>query len=157
MAVQLQQAIAVGSYLIQQRLQGKKRFPLVLMLEPLFRCNLACTGCGKIQHPKDILKQNLSPDDCFAAVEECGVPVVSIPGGAVPRLQARPGVQLCSRPHTSRRTGLPPLDALPTVLREAGAPGLVRGVECSTQPASHPPALIRRPAQWGPLRRSRPG
>ncbi|NEQ98954.1 MAG: adenosyl-hopene transferase HpnH [Cyanothece sp. SIO2G6] len=81
MAVQLRQAIAVGSYLIRQRLQGKKRFPLVLMLEPLFRCNLACTGCGKIQHPKDILKRNLSPEDCFAAVEECGAPVVSIPGG----------------------------------------------------------------------------
>ncbi|MGK7891523.1 MAG: adenosyl-hopene transferase HpnH [Leptolyngbyaceae cyanobacterium] len=81
MAVQLRQAIAVGSYLISQRLQGKKRFPLVLMLEPLFRCNLACTGCGKIQHPKEILKQNLSPEDCFAAVDECGAPVVSIPGG----------------------------------------------------------------------------
>ncbi|MFM1841535.1 MAG: hopanoid biosynthesis associated radical protein HpnH, partial [Cyanobacteriota bacterium] len=81
MAVSLKQALVVGSYIISQRLQGKKRFPLVLMLEPLFRCNLACQGCGKIQHPTEILKQNLSPEDCFRAVEECGAPVVSIPGG----------------------------------------------------------------------------
>ncbi|MGF1512203.1 MAG: adenosyl-hopene transferase HpnH [Elainellaceae cyanobacterium] len=81
MAVQLQQAASVAKYLITQRLQGRKRFPLVLMLEPLFRCNLACPGCGKIQHPKEILKQHLTPEECFAAVEECGVPVVSIPGG----------------------------------------------------------------------------
>jgi len=81
MAVQLQQAASVAKYLISQRLQGRKRFPLVLMLEPLFRCNLACPGCGKIQHPKEILKQHLTPEQCFAAVEECGVPVVSIPGG----------------------------------------------------------------------------
>lgn len=81
MAVQLQQAASVAKYLIGQRLRGNKRFPLVLMLEPLFRCNLACPGCGKIQHPKEILKQNLSPEECFAAVEECGAPVVSIPGG----------------------------------------------------------------------------
>lgn len=81
MAVSLKQALVVGSYIVGQRLQGKKRFPLVLMLEPLFRCNLACQGCGKIQHPTEILKQNLSPEDCFRAVEECGVPVVSIPGG----------------------------------------------------------------------------
>ena len=81
MAIQLQQAIAVGKYLVTQRLLGRKHFPLVLMLEPLFRCNLACSGCGKIQHPTEILKQNLTPEQCFAAVEECGAPVVSIPGG----------------------------------------------------------------------------
>lgn len=81
MAIHLQQALSVGQYLVTQRLRGRKKFPLVLMLEPLFRCNLACTGCGKIQHPTDILKQNLSPEDCFRAVEECGAPVVSIPGG----------------------------------------------------------------------------
>ncbi len=81
MAVQLQQALEVGKYIFTQRLKGRKRFPLVLMLEPLFRCNLACSGCGKIQHPTEILKQNLSPEECFAAVEECGAPVVSIPGG----------------------------------------------------------------------------
>lgn len=81
MAVQLQQAFEVGKYLVTQRLKGRKRFPLVLMLEPLFRCNLACSGCGKIQHPTDILKKNLTPEQCFTAVEECGAPVVSIPGG----------------------------------------------------------------------------
>ncbi len=81
MSIPLQQALAVGKYLVTQRLMGRKRFPLVLMLEPLFRCNLACSGCGKIQHPTDILKQNLTPEQCFTAAEECGAPVVSIPGG----------------------------------------------------------------------------
>jgi hopanoid biosynthesis associated radical SAM protein HpnH len=81
MAIPVQQAIEVGKYLLAQRLMGRKRFPLVLMLEPLFRCNLACSGCGKIQHPPEILKQHLSPEQCFAAVEECGAPIVSIPGG----------------------------------------------------------------------------
>ncbi|WP_124972909.1 adenosyl-hopene transferase HpnH, partial [Aphanothece sacrum] len=81
MAVQLKQALVVAQYIITQRLRGRKRFPLVLMLEPLFRCNLACSGCGKIQHPAEILTRNLTPEECFTAVEECGVPVVSIPGG----------------------------------------------------------------------------
>ncbi|MGG6268442.1 adenosyl-hopene transferase HpnH [Leptolyngbya sp. AN03gr2] len=81
MGVPLQQVIGVGSYLVKQRLMGRKRFPLVLMLEPLFRCNLACSGCGKIQHPVEILKQNLTPEECFKAAEECGAPIVSIPGG----------------------------------------------------------------------------
>lgn len=81
MGIHLQQAIDVGKYLITQRLHGRDKFPLVLMLEPLFRCNLACSGCGKIQHPVDILKQHLTPEQCFAAVEECGAPIVSIPGG----------------------------------------------------------------------------
>ena len=58
-----------------------KRYPLVLMLEPLFRCNLECAGCGKIQYPTEILKQQLTPEQCFAAVDECGAPMVSIPGG----------------------------------------------------------------------------
>ncbi|NEO12765.1 MULTISPECIES: adenosyl-hopene transferase HpnH [unclassified Moorena] len=81
MAIQIQQALDVGKYIVTQRLLGRKRFPLVLMLEPLFRCNLACSGCGKIQHPTEILKRQLTPEECFAAVKECGVPVVSIPGG----------------------------------------------------------------------------
>jgi hopanoid biosynthesis associated radical SAM protein HpnH len=81
LAIQLQQALIVGKYLVTQRLLGRKHFPLVLMLEPLFRCNLACSGCGKIQHPTEILKQHLTPEACFAAAEECGAPVVSIPGG----------------------------------------------------------------------------
>lgn len=81
MAIHLQQALEVGKYIVTQRLKGRKKYPLVLMLEPLFRCNLACPGCGKIQHPNEILKQNLTPEQCFAAAEECGAPIVSIPGG----------------------------------------------------------------------------
>ncbi|MFN0197614.1 MAG: adenosyl-hopene transferase HpnH [Planctomycetaceae bacterium] len=81
MGVPLSQMWTVASYVIRQRLNGRKRYPLVLMLEPLFRCNLACAGCGKIQYPAEILKKNLSPDDCFRAVDECGAPIVSIPGG----------------------------------------------------------------------------
>ena len=81
MAIHLQQAFEVGKYLLAQRIRGRQRFPLVLMLEPLFRCNLACVGCGKIQHPVDILSRQLTPEQCFAAAEECGAPVVSIPGG----------------------------------------------------------------------------
>lgn len=81
MAINLQQALEVGKYLVTQRLKGRKKFPLVLMLEPLFRCNLACPGCGKIQHPNEILKRNLTPEECFTAAEECGAPVVAIPGG----------------------------------------------------------------------------
>jgi hopanoid biosynthesis associated radical SAM protein HpnH len=71
----------VATYVLKQKLQGRKRYPFVLMLEPLFRCNLACAGCGKIQYPAHILKQELSPEECFKAVEECGTPMVSIPGG----------------------------------------------------------------------------
>ena len=71
----------VASYVLKQRLRGRKRYPLVLMLEPLFRCNLACAGCGKIQYPADILRKHLTPDECFKAVDECGAPIVSIPGG----------------------------------------------------------------------------
>src|SRR6202161_4609167 len=71
----------VSSYVISQKLKGRKQYPLVLMLEPLLRCNLACAGCGKIQYPAHILKKNLSPEECFRAVDECGAPIVSIPGG----------------------------------------------------------------------------
>src|SRR6201998_1272924 len=71
----------VASYVVKQKLARRKRYPLVLMLEPLFRCNLACAGCGKIQYPAHILKKDLTPEECFKAVDECGAPVVSIPGG----------------------------------------------------------------------------
>jgi hopanoid biosynthesis associated radical SAM protein HpnH len=71
----------VATYVLKQKLAGKKRYPLVLMLEPLFRCNLACAGCGKIQYPAHVLKRQLTPEECFKAVEECGVPTVAIPGG----------------------------------------------------------------------------
>lgn len=81
MAVPVSQMWTVASYVLRQRMRGVERYPLVLMLEPLFRCNLACAGCGKIQFPADILKQHLSPEQCFHAVDECGAPMVSIPGG----------------------------------------------------------------------------
>jgi hopanoid biosynthesis associated radical SAM protein HpnH len=75
------QKLFVGSYVVRQRLVGRKRYPLVLMLEPLFRCNLACAGCGKIDYPDPILHQNLPLEDALGAVDECGAPVVSIAGG----------------------------------------------------------------------------
>ena len=81
MGVPISQMWTVASYIVGKRLKGEKRYPLVLMLEPLFRCNLACAGCGKVQYPPHILKKELSPEECFRAVEESGVPMVSIPGG----------------------------------------------------------------------------
>jgi hopanoid biosynthesis associated radical SAM protein HpnH len=81
MGIPIAQMIAVTGYVLKQKAARKKRYPLVLMLEPLFRCNLACAGCGKIQYSAEILRQHLSPDQCFKAAEECGAPMVSIPGG----------------------------------------------------------------------------
>jgi hopanoid biosynthesis associated radical SAM protein HpnH len=81
MSVPLSQMWTVASYVVRQRLSGRMRYPLVLMLEPLFRCNLACAGCGKIQYPAHVLKRHLSVEECLGAVEECGAPMVSIPGG----------------------------------------------------------------------------
>ncbi|HLL26106.1 MAG TPA: adenosyl-hopene transferase HpnH [Xanthobacteraceae bacterium] len=81
MGIPLLQKVLVGSYVMRQRLAGRKRYPLVLMLEPLFRCNLACAGCGKIDYPDEILHQNMSVKDALGAVDECGAPVVSIAGG----------------------------------------------------------------------------
>ncbi|MDB5370082.1 MAG: hpnH [Roseomonas sp.] len=75
------QAVRIGAYLLRRHLSGRKRYPLVLMLEPLFRCNLACAGCGKIDYPDEILNQRLSYDDCMSAIDECGAPVISIAGG----------------------------------------------------------------------------
>jgi hopanoid biosynthesis associated radical SAM protein HpnH len=80
-AVSLRQTMAVGTYVVKQRLAGRKRYPLVLMLEPLFRCNLACFGCGKIDYPDAILNKRLSVQECLDAVDECGAPMVAIPGG----------------------------------------------------------------------------
>lgn len=81
MGVPISQMWTVASYVLRQRLKGKKRYPLVLMLEPLFRCNLECAGCGKIQYPIDTLKRHLTPEQCFHAAEECGAPIIAIPGG----------------------------------------------------------------------------
>jgi hopanoid biosynthesis associated radical SAM protein HpnH len=80
-SVPLRQAIRVGSYVVKQHILGRKRYPLVLMLEPLFRCNLACAGCGKIDYPAEILNKRISVADALGAAEECGAPIVSIAGG----------------------------------------------------------------------------
>lgn len=81
MSVPVSQMWTVATYVLGQKLRRRKRYPLVLMLEPLFRCNLACAGCGKIQYPAHILKKHLTVEQCLAAVDECGAPMVSIPGG----------------------------------------------------------------------------
>ena len=81
MGVPLNQALRVGAYVLKQHLLGRKRYPLVLMLEPLFRCNLACAGCGKIDYPAEILNQRLSVAECMEAIDECGAPVVVLAGG----------------------------------------------------------------------------
>ncbi|MBC8357050.1 MAG: adenosyl-hopene transferase HpnH [Planctomycetes bacterium] len=88
MSVPFSQMWTVASYVMGRQLRGVKRYPLVLMLEPLFRCNLACAGCGKIQHPGEVLRDELSPEACFKAVDECEAPIVSIPGGE-PLLHSR--------------------------------------------------------------------
>ncbi len=81
MGVPISQMRAVAAYMVKQRKAGRKRYPLVLMLEPLFRCNLACNGCGKVQYPIPILKKHLTSNQCFRAVDECGAPMVSLSGG----------------------------------------------------------------------------
>src|SRR6202522_939502 len=81
MQIPLFKEMKIGAYLLKQRLAGRERYPLVLMLEPLFRCNLACVGCGKIDYPDPILNQRLSVKECLDAVDECGAPMVAIPGG----------------------------------------------------------------------------
>ena len=81
MSIPILQKAVVGAYIIRKHLSGQKRYPLALMLEPLFRCNLACSGCGKIDYPDDILNQRLSLKECLNSVDECNAPVVSIAGG----------------------------------------------------------------------------
>ena len=81
MQVPFLKEMRIGAYILKQKLQGRKRYPLVLMLEPLFRCNLACVGCGKIDYPDSILNRRLSVQQCLDAVDECGAPMVAIPGG----------------------------------------------------------------------------
>jgi hopanoid biosynthesis associated radical SAM protein HpnH len=81
LSIPLLQKARIGAYVVRQQLSRRKRYPLVLMLEPLFRCNLACAGCGKIDYPEEILNQRISLEDCLQAVDECGAPVVSIAGG----------------------------------------------------------------------------
>ncbi|HMC46670.1 MAG TPA: adenosyl-hopene transferase HpnH, partial [Caballeronia sp.] len=81
MSIPMLQKVRVGAYIARQHFMRNKRYPLALMLEPLFRCNLACNGCGKIDYPDPILNQRISMEDCLAAVDECNAPVVSIAGG----------------------------------------------------------------------------
>ena len=81
MGIPLIQTLRIGLHLVNRKLRRDRHYPLVLMLEPLFQCNLACAGCGKIDHPKDILRKRMSVEDALRAVDECGAPVVSIPGG----------------------------------------------------------------------------
>ncbi|MFH1018090.1 MAG: adenosyl-hopene transferase HpnH [Pseudomonadota bacterium] len=90
MPIPLKQLLRVGSYVVRQKLMRNKRFSMVLMLEPLFRCNLKCVGCGKIQQPREVLKKELTPGECFRAAKECGAPIVSIAGGE-PLLHPRIG------------------------------------------------------------------
>jgi hopanoid biosynthesis associated radical SAM protein HpnH len=81
MAIPFHREMRIGAYILKQKLMGRKRYPLVLMLEPLFRCNLACTGCGKIDYPDAILNRRLSVKECLDAADECGAPMVAVPGG----------------------------------------------------------------------------
>jgi hopanoid biosynthesis associated radical SAM protein HpnH len=81
MGVPFVQRYRLARYVVQQKIKGKLRYPLVLMLEPLFRCNLSCAGCGKISYPEEILNRRLALDECLAASDECGAPIVAISGG----------------------------------------------------------------------------
>ena len=81
MGLPIKQQLTVASYIMRQKLKGNKRYPLVLMLEPLFQCNLECAGCGKIAYPDEILRKRMSVEDALNAVDEAGTPMVSIPGG----------------------------------------------------------------------------
>ncbi|MEV6035707.1 adenosyl-hopene transferase HpnH [Nonomuraea sp. NPDC052116] len=81
MTIPIRQSLRVGGYILRQRLRGRTKFPLLVELEPLFACNLKCAGCGKIQHPADVLKQRMPVEQAVAAIEECGAPMVSIAGG----------------------------------------------------------------------------
>jgi len=81
MAIPLRQSLRVGAYVARQKLAGREKFPLLVELEPLFQCNLACAGCGKIQHPEPVLRRRMPVEQAIGAIEECGAPMVSIAGG----------------------------------------------------------------------------
>src|SRR5579871_3283470 len=81
MPVPFRQSTRMASYLITQRLRRRDKFPLLVELEPLFQCNLECAGCGKIQHPENVLRRRMPVEQAIAAIEECGAPMVSIAGG----------------------------------------------------------------------------
>src|SRR5262245_40352804 len=73
--------LSMAAYILRKKIAGVKRFPLVLMLEPLRACNLTCTGCGRIREYSTSVKDKLSLDECLAAVDEAATPIVSICGG----------------------------------------------------------------------------
>ena len=92
MGIPVRQQWAIVRHVLRQKLHGVERYPLVLMLEPLFRCNLACAGCGKIDYSEEILDRRMSVEDCMAAIDECGAPVVSIAGGEPLIHKEMPGI-----------------------------------------------------------------
>ncbi|HID97854.1 MAG TPA: adenosyl-hopene transferase HpnH, partial [Thermodesulfobacteriaceae bacterium] len=100
MSIPTIQKVRIGAYIMKQALKGNRRYPLVLMLEPLFRCNLRCKGCGKVSQPKEVLGRELSVQECIDAAEECGAPVISIPGGE-PMLH--PDIHIIARELTARK------------------------------------------------------
>jgi hopanoid biosynthesis associated radical SAM protein HpnH len=81
MPIPLRQNMRMSAYLFRQKVTRREKFPLIVELEPLFSCNLACPGCGKIQYPTEILRKRLSVEEAIGAIEECGAPMVSIAGG----------------------------------------------------------------------------
>jgi hopanoid biosynthesis associated radical SAM protein HpnH len=80
-SVPLRQSTRIAAYLLEQKLRRREKFPLLVELEPLFQCNLACAGCGKIQHPEHVLRRRMPVEQAIGAIEECGAPMVSIAGG----------------------------------------------------------------------------
>src|SRR5258707_13829335 len=101
MAIPFLKEMRIGSYLIKQKLLGRERYPLVLMLDPLFRCNLACFGCGKIDYPDAILNKRLSAQECLDAAGEPRAPLVAIPGDE-PLIPKETGE--CSKGHSARKS-----------------------------------------------------
>ena len=81
MSMPIRQSVRIGGYILRNKLRGKDKFPLIVELEPLFACNLACAGCGKIQHPEHVLRRRMSVEQAVGAIEESGAPMVSIAGG----------------------------------------------------------------------------
>lgn len=71
----------IAGYLLGQKVRGRDKYPLLVELEPLYQCNLACSFCGKIQYPEHILRKRMPVDQALGAIEECGAPMVSIAGG----------------------------------------------------------------------------
>ena len=77
----LRQTVRLGTYLMKQKLRRNEKFALLVELEPLFACNLKCSGCGKIAQPASLLKQRMPVEQAVGAIEESGAPMVSIAGG----------------------------------------------------------------------------